>query len=50
VERETGACEYNWATIFLGDINEGSGLLGWRSFESETVKYDHVSRRNRIKE
>jgi hypothetical protein len=25
--------EYNWATLFLGDINTGTWAPGWRSLE-----------------
>jgi hypothetical protein len=35
---------YNWATLFLGDINTRSGPPSWESLESETVKYGHKSR------
>jgi hypothetical protein len=29
MKREPGAWGYNWATLFLGDINTGSGPPGW---------------------
>jgi hypothetical protein len=32
---------YNWATLFLGDINTGIWAPVWGSLESETVKYGH---------
>jgi hypothetical protein len=35
-KREPGVCGYNWATLFLGDINTGT-WPSWRSLESETV-------------
>jgi hypothetical protein len=35
---------YNWATLFLEDINKGPGPPGWGTLESETVKHGHESR------
>jgi hypothetical protein len=34
---------YDWATLFLGDINTRTWAPGWGSLESETVKYGHES-------
>jgi hypothetical protein len=36
MKMELGAWEYNWATLFLGDI-QGAGLQVW-SLESEIIK------------
>jgi hypothetical protein len=40
-EFERSAWEYNWAILFLGDINTGTWRSGWGSLESEAVKYGH---------
>jgi hypothetical protein len=37
--REPSAWEYNWATLFLGNINRGPGPPGWDSLEFETITY-----------
>jgi hypothetical protein len=51
MKREPSAWRYNWATIFLGDINTGGpDVPGWGSLESETVKYGHESHRTQTSE
>jgi hypothetical protein len=47
MKREPSSWEYNWATLSPGDI---PGPTGWRSLESETVKYGHESRGTRTRE
>jgi hypothetical protein len=42
-EKGTLTWWYNWATLFLGDINMGTCPPSWRSLESETVEYGHES-------
>jgi hypothetical protein len=46
-ERKPGAWGYNWATLFLRDINMGTWPSRLVSLESETVKYGHESRGTR---
>jgi hypothetical protein len=41
--KEPSAGGYNWATLFLGDINTGTWAPGWGSLKSETVKCGHES-------
>jgi hypothetical protein len=50
MKREPSAWGYNWATLFLGDINTRSGPLGWGNLESETVEHGYESRWTRIRE
>jgi hypothetical protein len=38
------ACGYNWATLFLGEINTETYPSGWESLTFETIKYGHDSR------
>jgi hypothetical protein len=42
-EKGTQCLGYNWATLFLGDINTGSWSSTWGSLETETVKCGHES-------
>jgi hypothetical protein len=47
---ESSAWGYNWATLFLGDINGGPDPPGWGNLESETVKCGHESCGTRTRE
>jgi hypothetical protein len=49
-ENGTQCLGYNWATLFLGDINTGTGPSRLGSLESEPVKYGHESRGTRNQE
>jgi hypothetical protein len=49
-EKESNAWEFNWAILFLGDINTGPGPPGWESLESERVKCGHEFRGTRTRE
>jgi hypothetical protein len=49
-KREPSSWGYNWATLFLVDINTGTDPPGWGSLESETVKYGHESRWTRTQD
>jgi hypothetical protein len=40
MKRELSARVYNWATLFLGDINTGAGPPASGRFKYETVKCD----------
>jgi hypothetical protein len=40
-EGEPSAWWYNWATLFLGDVNTETWSSRLGSLETETVKYDH---------
>jgi hypothetical protein len=42
-EKGTQCRGYNWATLFLGDINTGPSPSGWGSLKFETVRYCHES-------
>jgi hypothetical protein len=46
-KEETSGWGYNWATLFLGDINRGPGPPRWGSLKSETVNYGQESRGTR---
>jgi hypothetical protein len=46
-EKGTQCLGYNWATLFLGDINTGTWPSGWGSLESRTIKCGHEFRRTR---
>jgi hypothetical protein len=50
LEATKDAGEYNWANLFLGDIDTGLGPPSWGSLDSETVNYGHESRRTRTQE
>jgi hypothetical protein len=48
---EPSAWGYNWATLFLGEINSEPGLADWeRSLESESVKYGNESHGTQARE
>jgi hypothetical protein len=51
-EREPSAWEYNWATLFLREINKYGepNPPVWGSLESETVRYDYESHGTRTRE
>jgi hypothetical protein len=42
-ERNPSAWGYNWATLFLGDIDIGPGHLGWESLKFQIVIFGHES-------
>jgi hypothetical protein len=41
---------YNWATLFLEEINTGTWLSRWGNLKLETVKFGHESRGTRTRE
>jgi hypothetical protein len=43
-ENVTQSLGYNWATVFLADVNTGTWPTRMESLKSETVKYGHESR------
>jgi hypothetical protein len=43
MKREPSVLGYNWATLFLGDINTGTLRSRLGGLESETVKYEVMS-------